>query len=356
MVYVLEIRPITADEMRRIGSGTEGKVPLEQSEAWQQFSGATGHPLWKRLGWFEDGKAVAVAAFYSYDVRGMQYLWSRRGPVWLKEPTPAREAEALDRLRDIVRLEAPRVAFIRLHSWYVHPGLREPFRVVGYDRTAIIDGCGGDRVAAQQAMPKSGRRLIARAQKRFKEAGGVIAEETGLSRSAFSEFYELMRQTAQRDGFTPHDEEHYWTMLVSLGPEHARLFSARVDGQLACWDLVGVYGKNATAFYGASSPLSRSVQAAPLVDFEAACIMAEEGRAGLDLMGIHSPRTPSLYDVGRYKMQFVEHYTDVAGLWDLPVRPARYGAIQTALTGRRLVRGARSRLAPRKAANNEEEE
>lgn len=341
---MLEIHPITADDMRQIGSGTEGRVPLEQSAAWQQFSGATGHPLWKRLKWTEDGKPVAIGAFYEYQVRGLRYLWTRRGPVWLKEPTPEREVEALELLRDFVRAESRQAAFVRLHSWYAHPVLEEPFRVVGYDRTAIIDGCGGDRDAAKAALPKAGRRLVARGQKNFSQAGGVIAEETELSRSQFADFYRLLVETAERDGFTPHDEDYYWTMLASLGPEHARLFSARVDGELACWDLVGVYGRNATAFYGASSALSRSLQAAALVDFEVACRMAEEGRAGLDLMGIHSPRTPSLYGVGRYKMQFVERYTDVAGLWDLPVRPLRYRALQAALRGREAARNLKSAL------------
>lgn len=340
---MLEIHQTTAEEMRQIGSGTNGKVPLEQCHAWENFAEAMEQPLWRHLKWLDDGKPVAIAVFYEYEAGGIKYLWTRRGPVWLKDPSPEREAEALRVLADYVRANYRQAAFVRLHSWYAHPQLREPFRVVGYDRTVIIDGAKGDRAAAQANLPKSGRRVISRAQRRFTEAGGIIAEETGLTKKEFGEFYELLALTGKRDGFVPHQPAYYWTMLQSMGSDFARLFSARVNGELACWDLVGVCGKNATAFYGASSALSREVQAAPLLDFEVACRMAEEGRGGLDLMGIHSPRTPSLFDVGRYKLQFAENYTDVAGLWDLPLKPMVYRGIQTAVRGRKAVRALAER-------------
>lgn len=330
---MLEIAPINAEEMRIATAGAE-ILPLEQAEPWDAFSEATGHPCWGRVQWTEDGKIVAVAAFYEYEVRGFQFLWSRRGPVWLKSVSPDREEEALRLLREYVRENARKVVFVRLHAWYSNPLLREPFRVIGYDRTVVMEGFRGDREKAKANLPTRGRRVINRAQKKIASVDAEIREDTGLTKEEFEEFYEMLVLTAERDGFTPHELEHYWTMLDALGPEHARLFSVRVDGELACWVLVGVYGRNAVAFYGASSQLSRTTQAAPLLDFEVTCMLGEEGINGMDLMGIHSPRTPSLYDVGRYKMQFATNYTEVPGLWDMPVRDGLYRSMISAMKTR----------------------
>lgn len=334
---MLEIAAIDAEEMRTATAGAE-ILPLEQSEPWEQFSESSGNPCWGRVKWTENGKTLAVAAFYEYEVRGFKFLWSRRGPVWIKSVSPEREEEALTLLQRYVKEKSRKIVFVRLHAWFSNAMLREPFRVIGYDRTVIIDGAKGDRDKAKAALPNNGRRLINRAQKRLGAAGGVVQEETGLNKKQFEEFYQMLVLTAERDGFTPHELDHYWSMLDQLGPEHARLFSVRVDGELACWVLVGVYGRNAVMFYGASSQLSRATQAAPLLDFEVTCMLAEEGVKGMDMMGIHSPRTPSLFDVGRYKMQFASAYTDVPGLWDMPIREGAYRSMVAAMMARNTIR------------------
>lgn len=69
-----------------------------------------------------------------------------------------------------------------------------------------------------------------------------------------------------------------------------------------------------------------------------------QAQSGLDLTGVHSPSAPGLYSVGRYKLQFVQNYTDVAGLWEMPVKPAVYGSIRAALRGRSAWRSASRRL------------
>ncbi len=331
-----------AEEMRVAIAGATN-VPLEQMGVWEEFSTREGNPIWRRLAWKEDDKIVAAIALYEHQAKGLPYLWARNGPVWLKQPTPGREREAFIALSNYLRKEAKSAVFARLHAWYKQAELKEPFRVITYDRTVVIDGARGDREAALALLPSSGRRVIRRARKQFTAHGGVIQEETGLTREQFREFYALLEETAKRDGFVPHEFEHYWNMLESLGPDTARLFSLRIDDELACWDLVGVHGKTATAYYGATSQLARSTQTAPLLDFEVACMLAEEGIAGLDLMGIHSPRVPELYDVGRYKLQFAPTHKETAGLWDLPLKPALYGAALTAYNARNMLSAALSK-------------
>ena len=73
------------------------------------------------------------------------------------------------------------------------------------------------------------------------DLGCTIAEETGLSREEFESLYAVMSETARRDGFRPHPSDVYWDMLTALGPEYARLFVLRRDGEPHCWDLVNMY-------------------------------------------------------------------------------------------------------------------
>lgn len=333
----MEVRKVTPEEYRVTLSGAH-QVPLEQDGAWAPFSKSRGNPLKGYFLWEDGGKPVAGAAFYEHEMGGAKFLWAPRGPVWFRIPSPARESEALDDLKRFLKKEMPSAVFARLNVWYENPELRPPARVIGYDRTVIIDGAKGEEAAAMAALPSKGRRIVRRGKKRLAENNGSIQEETGLTRSEFQEFYSILEEAAARDGFTPHESEYYWDLLTELGPERMRLFSVRIDGKLACWDLVGVGGNHAYAYYGATSELARRTQTAPYLDFEVARLLGEEGVGGLDLMGIHSPRTPSLYDVGRYKQQFAENYTDVPMPFDLPLRRASYASLIAARNVKRAFR------------------
>ena len=187
-------------------------------------------------------------------------------------------------------------------------------------------------------MPKDGRRGVRRAERVARETGCTITEETGVDREGFDELYQVMVDTARRDGFRPHPGSVYWDMLTHLGPEHARLFVLRRDGVPHCWDLVTVSGKTAVAYYGASSDESRAFRGSEALDWAVACQLAEEGFDGLDLMGAESSRVPELYSVGRYKRRFAQHPTEVDGAWDVLVRPATYTAVRLARKGRHRLR------------------
>lgn len=338
----MKIQAVTAEEMRIAISGGRG-VPLEQTPAWQKLSELEGNPVWRHLVWVDGDKTIGGATLYRYELRGLTFLWARGGPVWLKPPTPNKEAEALKSLRSYLRHNCKQAVFARVHANYWHAELVHPFRVIPFDRTVLIDGAKGNREKALQVLPSSGKRTVKRALRQFEQNEGLIQEETGLSREQFAEFYSILQETAARDGFTPHPEEYYWRFLTQLGPDHARLFALRLEGELVAWDLVGVSGKSATAFYGATSSRARSTQTSPLLDFEVACLLGEEGIPGLDLMGIHSPRVPQLYDVGRYKLQFSGDPVEVAGLWDLPLRSWLYRRLVSAYQLRKRVNSLRQR-------------
>lgn len=258
--------------------------------------------------------------------------------MWLKEQSPAREARLRQMLVREVRRREPRTVFIRMHARYRARDTLELLSTITYDRTYVIDLTPREPKAIAGAMPRAGRRGVLRAERVAREAGCTIAEETGLSREEFESLYAVMSETARRDGFRPHPSDVYWDMLTALGPEHARLFVLRRDGEPHCWDLVTVSGKRAVAYYGASSSASRGFRGAEALDWFVARTMAAEGCDGLDLMGADSARVPELYGVGQYKRRFAQHPTEVDGAWDVPVHPLIYRALRRARRARHFVR------------------
>ena len=333
------LRRVDGREMRlAVGNSP---FPVEQTEAWERFEEAMGRPLWGRYLYEDGGKPVAAIALYRYEMGGQTFLWAKHGPVWLKEQSPEREAHLRRLLRSVVKERDRSVRFIRMHARYGAADLRELLSTITYDRTYVIDLTPKTPEKMAAVMPKDGRRAVKRAERVAREAGCTISDETGLSREEFDKVYEVLRETAERDGFKPHDAEVYWTMLTALGEKNARLFVLRKDGVPHAWDLILTSGKDSVAYYGASSNESRTFRGAEALDWWAACTLAQEGYRGLDLMGAGSTRVPSLYTVGQYKKRYAQHVTEVDGAWDVPVSRAIYSGMRTAKRLRDALRARR---------------
>ena len=222
------LRRVDGREMRlAVGNSP---FPVEQTEAWERFEEAMGRPLWGRYLYEDEGKPVAAIALYRYEMGGQTFLWAKHGPVWLKEQSPEREAHLRRLLRSVVKERDRSVRFIRMHARYGADDLRELLSTITYDRTYVIDLVPRTPEKMAAVMPKDGRRAVKRAERVAREAGCTISDETGLSREEFDKVYEVLRETAERDGFKPHDAEVYWTMLTALGEKNARLFVLRKDG------------------------------------------------------------------------------------------------------------------------------
>ena len=333
------LRRVDGREMRlAVGNSP---FPVEQTEAWERFEEAMGRPLWGRYLYEDEGKPVAAIALYRYEMGGQAFLWAKHGPVWLKEQSPEREAHLRRLLRAVVKERDRSVRFIRMHARYRAADLRELLSTITYDRTYVIDLVPKTPEKMAAVMPKDGRRAVKRAERVAREAGCTISDETGLSREEFDRVYEVLRETAERDGFKPHDAEVYWTMLTSLGEDNARLFVLRKDGVPHAWDLILTSGKDAVAYYGASSNESRTFRGAEALDWWAACTLAQEGYRGLDLMGAGSTRVPALYTVGQYKKRYAQHVTEVDGAWDVPVSRVIYSGMSVAKRLRDALRARR---------------
>jgi len=213
-------------------------------------------------------------------------------------------------------------------------------QIITYDRTVIIRSYGGDEEKILGDMTKEGRRQLRRSRKALSEVQTTIADEHDQAAEDFTEYYEVLKETAERDGFSPHPAEVYSTMLKVLGPEHSRLFVLRVDGEVVAWNLILINDRQAECYYGATTAKARKLGAMPELDVQCAILLGPEldVNGGIDLMGIHSPRVPELFTVGKYKLSFAQGYTDVPGAWDLPLRPRLYAGLRNLLSIKRALR------------------
>lgn len=307
-------------------------IPIEQSPVWDAFDRAVrDRRPWERLLIREADQVVGAISMSAYRGRGFRYLWARNGPVWFVEPTPQREQALRDALGAHIRGRDRGMAFMRLHARHRSTDTFELLQTMTYDRTVIVDlEPSEDEILAQ--MRQRGRRCI---RKGMRDETLQFTEETGLCREDFDRLYDVLIETAQRDGFGIAPSDLYWQMLQALGPQHCRMFVVRRDGRPLAWAIVTVYRDAAVYYYGASSAEGRRAWAADLLHWRIMQQLRTEGVRSYDLMGIDSDRAPALKGVAEFKLKFVSEPTEVDGAWDVPLRPRFYQGLRMALAAKR---------------------
>lgn len=315
-------------------------LPLEQSPVWDRYDRASpGRDPYGRFAWQVDGEDRAFISLTSFRGRGFHYLWAKEGPVWTDDPTAREEERFHDDLARVLKKDRM-YAFVRLHAHHTSARLHELLQSIPFDRTVILDlTLSSDDLMA--SMKKRGRRDV---RKSLRNEALTPAEETHRASEIFDELYDLLRETGDRDGFGIAPKSSYMTMLSSLGPEHARLFTVRSCDEVYCWGIVTVNGPKATYYYAASSAEGRRAGAPDLLVWYMTEQLRESGVRSFDLMGVDSERAPQLAGVRGFKTKFSEETAEVPGAWDLPLRPLFYQGLTAALRGKRAAVDALQRL------------
>ncbi|MDO4900442.1 GNAT family N-acetyltransferase [Actinomyces sp.] len=327
------MRRIDWETFRRVAADAGTTLPIEQTAVWDAFDAAMeDREPWGRLVYESAaGTPRALIALTRTTVRGFPYLWARHAPVWLgAAPTPAEEAELRELVVEGVRFHDPAVVFVRLHFNHPAPQLHELLQTMAYDRTVILNVDREDDEAFLASFKPRGRRDV---RKALRNVELTYHDETDHAEEVFAELYAILIETGERDGFHAAPEETYRTMLRTLGPEHCRLYVARrAGGEALAWSIDTVWGDGAGRYYAASTAEGRRVRAADALLYKEGCWLRERGVRTWDLMGSGSERTPELSGVGSFKAKFTpDGAVDIAGPWDVPVRPHVYRALVRAL-------------------------
>ena len=336
----MQVNELTREEYERMLSGIADNPPIEQLPVWQEYDAMTpGRSFWGYLGVTEGGEPLACGAFMQFETHGYRFLRAHHALVWAHEPSEAEEAAALDAVAAFVRKRDRKQVFIRFAVAHELPSTRPCLSTLPYDATVIVDLTGGDDEILARMKPR-GRRDV---RKALRECTLSFADETERASASFDEYYEVMVETAERDGFTPAPLADYQNMLRLLGPEHCRLFAGRDGDRVITWTITTISGTRATRYYGASrSDSARFLATDRLIYFEC-CELGRMGCTEYDQMGIGTDFQPSMMSLNTFKTKFAKDgVRPVAPDRDLPLKQGFYRALVTAKAARAKLRGTGS--------------
>lgn len=309
-------------------------LPIEQSAVWAAYqSGIDGRTPWGAYLIRRDGEIIAFISLIDMATHGYHYLRSVHGPTWVERPDQTTERAVIDALADAVRTRDRQVAFLRIDTWF-EDGTKPVLSTVPYDQTVVIDVTGGDE-AILTRMKRRGRRDV---RKALRECPAECADETTQAMADFAEYYDVMVETGQRDGFTPAPMNDYADMIAALGAEHCRVFAARIDGRVVAWSIVTVQGPHAVRYYAGMRSQVMRLHVTDRLLYQECCMLGAQGIAEYDLMGIGSDFAPSLKGLNEFKTKFTEEVTPVAPGRDVPVKKAFYASLAAVQKVRKSLR------------------
>ena len=326
-------RVVVARERAQWNAAVMGapRADLLQSWEWGEFKRLGGWEPLRALALAEDGQPVAGAQLLSRRVMGVPSLYAPRGPWWRDDDAGLAGLRALTAwLRRRRPAGAP---FLR-----VDPPLLEDTAPATLTRL-------GFRAAPRQVQPRATivvdltpepEQILAafnsrvRYNARHAEKKGVVISEGGVEDAR--PFWELLSATAERKGFVERDLS-YFTQLMQVFGDDARIFLARYNGAVVYGALIVVFGASAYYLYGGSGG-DRSVKPSELGQYRAMLWARGRGATRYDMWGIPYQPTEDnpLYSVYTFKSGFggvVERYV---GALDLPLAPligAQAPAIET---------------------------
>lgn len=218
---------------------------------------------------------------------------------------------------------------LNLVDWGIPTARKAPMDI--QPPSTVILSLVGDEEVLLKSMKRKTRYNI-----RLSGRKGV---KTKVEENKFlKDWYELYRETAERDQIAIHSYEYYHSLLESAdAAEHAsknlcegprlRLISAHHEGDLLAGIIVGIYGRRATYMYGASSNHKRNLMASHAVQWEAIKLAKESGCKEYDLFGIPPADDPEhpMHGLYRFKTGFGGRVVHRPGTYDVPASKLMYG-------------------------------
>ncbi len=158
--------------------------------------------------------------------------------------------------------------------------------------------------------------------------GVVVTEE--CTREELPEFYKLLQETCERDGFLVRSQKYFedmWDVLVPAG--YMNLAIARFEGKPLSAVLIYTFGKRTWYTYGASSNENRNVMPNHLIQWKMIRRALCNGSQWYDFRGV-SPKTGDgdahLEGLNRFKEGFSPRFVEYIGEYDLVLSPSLYWA------------------------------
>jgi len=365
-------RPAIDNNIRK--GGEMVKVHLQQKDTWSLrptdilFQTVYWSEVKSRLGWktfaFDfaslDTEADILVLLRDFG-HGITGAYIQQGPEY--GPPPEHYGLFLEKLSEemVKHLDMP-ISFIRYdlpwESQYItcadditkyqggairpEPRLQElrmNFGTKSWNlRKAAIDITVADAVmidlARTEAEILSDMKSKTRYNIRLAKRRGV--EIVSLSIDMLPVFYDLYRQTAERNKFFPCSYKYFSALFSALqsSPDSSEIYFliAKHNQEALAGAIIGISGKVATYLFGASSNQRRNLMGPYAVQWAGILLAREKGCLAYD-MGAVSPTKDKhhpFYGMYRFKTGFGGKIIHRSGTWDYPLDPDKYLVLRNA--------------------------
>ena len=144
-------------------------------------------------------------------------------------------------------------------------------------------------------------------------------------------FYQLMKETCERDGFELRSADYFAKILDCFG-DKARLYMAYYEGRPIAGAISVLWGDKVWYFYGASSNEDRKVMPNYLLQWEMIKWSIEAGCKIYDFRGVAGVIDESnpLFGLYRFKHRFDGDYVEFMGEMDLVTNPSAAKIVKSA--------------------------
>ncbi len=303
-----------------------------QAWAWGEFQQSRGRTVLRLALVDERGHWLVAGQCIWYPKRyGTGYWLFPRGPVFAQHVTEPREVFCTF-LEEVLKFKFPhKPLFFRVEPPLTLQEGRGmmPLRM---QRTHALEPAATILVDLEQSEAEllAAMHPKTRYNIRVAERHGVTIRR-GSSDKDIQLFLDLTKETAERDGFSSHDDAYLRATCEALLPSgFARLRFAEWQGNTLAANMEMAYGETVTYLHGSSSSKERQVMAPYLLHWEAMKTAKAEGAKYYDLYGTNPVLKSNVYykpsweGITRFKRGWGGKDIDMIGTWDLPTNKLLY--------------------------------
>ncbi|MFA5270003.1 MAG: peptidoglycan bridge formation glycyltransferase FemA/FemB family protein [Patescibacteria group bacterium] len=301
---------------------------LLQSWAWGEFQETLGNPVWRLQVIGSDDEVLAQLLALKLSLGFGKFIIYTPREVLINSSAPIQhQRDAMElivkKMKEIGRVE-------RAILWRTDPPLKNGdttalsiYKALGFIRSKksiqpqinwVLDITAGANNLLTAMKPKTRYNIRLAEKKGVRVVVSKNLEDIRI-------FNQLNKDTATRDGFTPHSDGYYKKQLETLGKNgELELLIAYLEQTPIAAILVSFFGNKATYLHGASSNEYREAMANHAIQWTAIQTAQVRGCAtydfgGIDLDGTH----PSWTGITRFKQGFGGHAVEYVGVLELPL-------------------------------------
>ncbi len=289
-----------------------------QSPQWIEFQQSLGRKAWL----FKNGGISGLVIKYDLPF-GKCYLYCPYGPLTKKTSVDRKALESfLEEIKKIAIQEKavffrcdPRQELFLEESGFKKAPINYFLSAVAMPQNLAVLSLAGDEVALRNKLKPKTRYNIDLALKK----GIEVDRKSGDLRA----FYDLMRQTANRQQIRLHSLEHY-RGLLDVFKNDLLILTARYETKPIATIMVLFFGDTATYLHGGTDYNYRQLMAPHLLHWLAIQEAKKRGCSFYDFGGVESESTQAWSGITRFKLSFGAEVVSLPGAYDLVFQPGWY--------------------------------